>query len=473
LTNDSEIIKAVFAKAEDQLVELLTQPGLTDEPVLHLAIEHGYATAINAILQVVPVSELFALADSEGKTALHSAVDSQNVEIVKMVCQAAGDRLPDLFKITDNSNYEALRYAIENGEVAIVKAMLEEIVKLPGYTIASLFFSEDGDSYTALHSAVDSKNVEIVKMICQAAGTGLSELLKITDDNGYEALHYAIDHGVAEVAKVMLEVIAKLSNDDIIQLLFFDAIEKSAIHISINHDNADILNAIIKAAGSNIIDLLNQQDSEDITPLQLAIIENKIQMLTIMLEAAGEKMSDVIYQQDLLHMAVKIGSTEAIEAIINCCPGLERQVLLEARSRPCTPLLTAAQDNNRDAVMSILSTEHIDIKKLIEREQENSHIIFKMLNASELAGIFEIQFSDQVDSSLNAVFIKDAALKKALEILQKHGINDTEKSWQSKVSSTSKKSKQEDLIHKEAEYIVSQIISPAKAHQQSDGQSRI
>ncbi|MGB1037743.1 MAG: ankyrin repeat domain-containing protein, partial [Bacteroidia bacterium] len=104
-----------------------------------------------ALEKMLKISKDYGLADKNGKTLLHHAVDAKNADLVSYLLKNGASP-----NVKDGNEKSALAYAAYSGNVDAVKTMLERGGKIE--------FS-DRNGNTVLHNAILSGNREIVRML--------------------------------------------------------------------------------------------------------------------------------------------------------------------------------------------------------------------------------------------------------------------------------------------------------------------
>lgn len=133
---------------------------------LHLACQSGHGTVAKLLLE--NNSDPFDK-DSSGRTALHYATCSSNVEQLTILTER-GD---DLVHIKDHAGRTSLHYAVFNPHVR----SLEMVIKL--LNLGADVNCLDNDRRTPLHHAAESGRARLIPLLVQrGATTGTREKIK-------------------------------------------------------------------------------------------------------------------------------------------------------------------------------------------------------------------------------------------------------------------------------------------------------
>ena len=148
-----------------------------------------------------------------------------NVDKVRARLRAAGRDVWELLASRDESfrRFTALHYAAQSDKIEVVRVLLEAAREVgPEKTDRRFELLEitDEEQTTALHTATRTGHDEVVKVMLKAVEKiGHDEedmrfqLLKKKDDNEYTALHYAVANAVAMVMNVDDFTVVKLMLD--------------------------------------------------------------------------------------------------------------------------------------------------------------------------------------------------------------------------------------------------------------------
>jgi len=129
------------------------------------------------------------------KTALHYAASKDNIEIVKLLLDLAGDNVGTLLTMKGYSR-TALHFAAADGHANIVKLLLDTARD----RVWILLTMKDGDNWTALHWAAWKGSRETVKLLLDAAGDKAQVLMDI---RGLLRRETAFDRAKPKVQEVM------------------------------------------------------------------------------------------------------------------------------------------------------------------------------------------------------------------------------------------------------------------------------
>ncbi|RDW76415.1 uncharacterized protein DSM5745_06407 [Aspergillus mulundensis] len=87
-------------------------------PALHVAAKLGYVSAVQTLLEICPVNGL----DSDGRTALHHAAETGNIEVVRLLANTKGVKVD----IRSETYHTPLWNAVQGGHVRIASILLDK-----------------------------------------------------------------------------------------------------------------------------------------------------------------------------------------------------------------------------------------------------------------------------------------------------------------------------------------------------------
>ncbi len=143
----------------------------------------------NKILNEVD-EQLYGQQDKSGKTALHNAVISQNIPLVKKIVKTYHKGVT----IPDHQSWLPLHYAAQGGKIKIVKILLKA-----DRDTASV--AEDKHDHLPLHLAVINNHPAAAFKLMQAFPNGA----KCKDKNGLIPLHWAAFGSSIETVKALIK----------------------------------------------------------------------------------------------------------------------------------------------------------------------------------------------------------------------------------------------------------------------------
>jgi ankyrin repeat protein len=141
-------------------------------------------------------ADIFAY-DHRYLTPLHYAVDSNFVEIARLLLQSHADA----HSVYDEENYTPLHVACINNSVECVRLLVQSGADI---------FAQDDHDCTPLHNACEHDNVECARLLLEFDSSA-AHILAIDDDDDHTPLHSACKYNSVECARLLLECNLSLS----------------------------------------------------------------------------------------------------------------------------------------------------------------------------------------------------------------------------------------------------------------------
>ncbi len=216
---------------------------------------------VNGTVSILRENKAINKVDSDGKTALHHAVQADNVELVKALTKVGADVNKE-----DAKGRTPLYYAAESGNVESVSALIEA-----GADVNKV----DTKRKTLLHDAAKSGNP---KLICLLIKEGLH--VEEVDTEDKTPLHYAVESGNVEAVSALITEGSNVNQAD--------ATRKTPLHYAVESGNVEVVSALL-GAGADI----NCPDLNGGTPLHYTLqTQNGVKTALLLLKAGAD-----IYQQ--------------------------------------------------------------------------------------------------------------------------------------------------------------------------------
>jgi ankyrin repeat protein len=254
----------------------------------------------------------FPISNSGKESALAAAIQSENVELVKILMQHVDD-----FYIQDQMGNSLFHYASNHPNSAIMELLLmpEALVK---YSKSSpieqresrefLINEKNDDGTSPLELAIKKNNPETVKLLLEAGANP-----RIQNSKGKNFLHQAVFRGSHAIVKLLLESGLKDTVDNMeMSRLLHRAILKSEKEITL------MLVAHCAAAGKKAA--LNTRNAYGLTPILLAAKKRDIKLITALLAAGADPAVSSNSDQNALHKISKelrISQEKSLQATSN------------------------------------------------------------------------------------------------------------------------------------------------------------
>ncbi|KAL2899150.1 hypothetical protein RDABS01_024249 [Bienertia sinuspersici] len=238
--------------------------GKRDDTKLHAFARAGNLEEVMEILSSTAVDELKELLikqNQAGETALYSAAEYGQVEIVREMIKFYD---PLAASIKAKNGYDAFHIAAKEGDLETLKVLME--------THPDLSMTYDTSNTTALQTAATQGHTEVVKFLLES-GSGLATIAR---SNGKTALHAAARNGHVAVVKALLGKEPGITTRT-------DKKGQTALHMAAKGLNLEVVEELIKADTS----LINMTDSKGNTALHIATRKGRSQIVTRLLAENG------------------------------------------------------------------------------------------------------------------------------------------------------------------------------------------
>lgn len=325
------------------------------ETALHLAVSQGHYELVELLLDKVNPSRK----DNEGNTALHIAMIKNRIQICQRLLAISG-----LINKKNKRGLTALHYAVMDGLdnliVTLIRAGADPSI-------------EDADGSTPVHFAVALGKADTLRVLLEEGADG-RQLMK----NGLSALYIAAEMGHVALCRILvdkypslvhqtfskknnsaLQVAAELGHEAVVELLLGagadpfqqDAGGNNALHTAASNKQLSVCRKLVTIPG-----LVNTKNTQNITPLFMAIGNDQDELVTLLLQAKAYPAITSSDGESALFMAATKGSLGICQILWKAEPDLLDQV--DSRGR--TPLMIAAY-NNHIAVMRFLIEQQVNL----------------------------------------------------------------------------------------------------------------
>lgn len=281
-----------------------------------------------------------------GRTALHQAVRRNDIEAVKKIFKECKEL--DFIDMQDDLKKTALHYAVDTGNVGLVKLLVKHGASLEVMDIIG---------NTALHYAID-ENVAMVSILLQSGAkvdtinckfdTPLN-LIATTNDTGIARL--LINHG-AKVDRKTITSAVERNHVNMVGLLLDNGIidqvddyHNSFLHLAVFAGSLEVAELLLKRGFE-----LDCRNNEKDTPLLCAAYLKDKEMVSLLLEYGANTKAQNSLSCSSLYYAVYNNNYELAE------------LLLENKADPNIPntrfretvIFTAIKNNNLDMVKLLI-----------------------------------------------------------------------------------------------------------------------
>lgn len=281
-----------------------------DETPLLQAVRAGNVQGVEMLLEKKAESEIFA---KDGKSLLEMAVESQNVEIFKLLVKAGTNlktndgntvfhlvarfgnaRMLDVIKkVTLPANFRD-KDGFTPLHVASNPSVIKNLIKM-GLNVNE----RSGKGETALHLASAKGSLALVRTLCQAGAA-----VDAQDDDGTSALMITLRNSKEDISTFLLH------NGADPQLK--DKEGRTALHYAVEGGCARSVTNLLIAGAS-----MDEQDNKGNTPIFAASLNNKPAVLQMLVENGADLTQKDRDGNGILHTEASTGHVEAVKKLID------------------------------------------------------------------------------------------------------------------------------------------------------------
>jgi len=331
-----------ICRSSSAVDELILKKDADGGTALHYAKNREIARLlVNSVLRKNKKGLLLSVDDNQW-TALHSAAESGETDVVEYLCSLS---LPDdeLILKDDADGWTALHYAYNRD---IAKMLVDSV--LPKNR-NSFLLSVDKSQHTALHTAAGSGK-GVVEYLCSLR-IAKNKLILKKDANGWTALHYAENRAVAEV---LVQLVSSANRKGFI--LSTDKKQRTALHIAAKSGRTDVVEYFCSLLRKNDKHILHEmKDIFGRTALHFA--ENR-EIAKLLVESVLPKnkksfVLSVTYESHFtaLHRAAIFGKTQVVEYLCSLSEFSVPLILAE----DCFNSTAMHYATNKEIVISMLN----------------------------------------------------------------------------------------------------------------------
>nr|XP_033340901.1 uncharacterized protein LOC117228922 [Megalopta genalis] len=361
------LLKEVSGNSEYQVLHTFLNSRLLKEKMVNIDLQEEYyrnvlfEAANDCNLRIVRFvldnldnsSSILAAKNNSGRTVLHVAVISGNLDIVKFLV----DEKKADFNVKDNNGMTVLYTAAAFGKSEIVKyligkgadvdaknnmnrTVLHMAATMCNLEIVKLLISKgvnvdakDDCGMTVLYMAATSGNLDVIKFLVNEKGANIDA----NANHGMEMLHVATTSGNLDMIKFLMDekgvnIMAKCNS-----LLYFSAVS----------DNLDIVKYLVNEKEANV----DNKNECGIPTLHGAAVFGNLDIMKFLI---NEKKADFnakeICGRSILHTAAVSGDLDKIKFLVN-----EKKLDVNAKNdNDVTILHVAVQANNLNVVKYLI-----------------------------------------------------------------------------------------------------------------------
>jgi len=314
-----------ICRSSSAVDELILKKDADGGTALHYAKNREIAKLlVNSVLRKNKKSLLLSVDDNQW-TALHSAAESGETDVVEYLCSLS---LADELILKDDANgWTALHYAY-NREIAkmLVDSVLPKNKK-------SFLLSVDKCKRTGLHTAAGSGKTGVVEYFCSLSIAN-DELILKKDANSWTALHYAKNR---TVAKLLVQSVSRANPKGFI--LSIDKNQCTALHTAAKSGKTDVVKYLCSLSRIRA-ELIQKKDNHSRTALHHAESKEIAKLLVDSVRPEHKKeflLSVSSTQKTALHFAAGRGRTDVVEYLCSL-PIAKKELILRKDANGWTAL---------------------------------------------------------------------------------------------------------------------------------------
>lgn len=418
--NDPLIWFAVYQKGREDLLKYLVEHGADvtwkdakKGTVLNQACAEGKIEIVRTLIALPKIDQIINERDGDGRTPLHTACETRNIEIVKLLLNHRGVELQDNSKKKEN----AMGIACKNGDLEILKLLLthKEFEKF-----ILEFFRQKG--LILVHEAIKSGNKTVLNYILEqleaknispkasemaqvcihAEATELESLievakkLKISFVNVAKApveYKYFGEGSQAGTTTTLLHYACERKSVQVLELLLRE-LDKEQVNI-MELSNSDGRTILYVVNGDEKVKLISQYlrknnikptlgDGVDVSDFLFRIIDqNKVELLKCILSTQD---SEIMKKRDscgntLLQTACKIGYQNCVYVLCNFAKEKYK------RTKELIEVINAKNDDGMTALLYASKFGYGDVVRVIfEIFSGSSKVLIAILTAKNQTG---------------------------------------------------------------------------------------
>ncbi|XP_076814332.1 transient receptor potential cation channel subfamily A member 1-like [Clavelina lepadiformis] len=355
----------LLLESKDLMLEVYDDNGSSP---LHEASKGGHHEVVDILLSKTGdnMQTLISVQDKNGYTALLLACREGHTEVAKAILLSLKNPSNLLSRMLerDFAGNTCLHFAVESGQVEMVKLLLK-IWDETAVTCESTYMHKNKttekyvdlkrlDGYTALHLAVDARSLEILKVLFEK-----DPCPHACDEDLVTPLHLAAQHNHKECMEFLLSrksPIDARDRDNFTPLL-----------TACKMGNMQVVQSLLDHGAS-----LYACDHSYNNCLMLAVKEGHFDVVQILLSSPGIEalLCDTdLFGNSLLHISTLQGDVNIFKILLNA--GIKCNVHNDLEQ---TPLHLAAMEDNVDIIFEIITTNRVTIFDEDEKCRTPLHI---------------------------------------------------------------------------------------------------
>lgn len=286
-----------------------------------------------------PVSDLMAMQNDAGETAVYIAADNNLEEIFSYLIKFCD---VEAVKIKSKSDMNAFHVAAKKGHLGIVKELLliwPELCQLC-----------DSSNTSPLYSAAVQDHLDLVNAILDADVSSI----RIVRKNGKTALHTAARYGLLRIVKALIDYDPGI-------VCIKDKKGQTALHMAVKGQSTSVVEEILLADNS----ILNERDKKGNTAVHIATRKSRPQIINILLSYTSIDVNAINNQRETaMDLADKLQYGESAFEI--------KEALTEAGAKHARHV--GQLDEAMELKRTVSDIKHEVHSQLIQNEKTNRRV---------------------------------------------------------------------------------------------------
>ncbi|KAL4716005.1 hypothetical protein ACJJTC_003794 [Scirpophaga incertulas] len=305
---------------------------------LHTAVELDNVEAIKILLQM---GASVACLNKAGQTPLHVSVNKQLEEPLKILAsegQNDTDPLSAVVDVKDKEGHTVLQAAIEAAWVPGVCVALEA-----GADVT--LKANDGE--TPIHSAAALGNLDVLYEILSVAKQ--KDAIDFQNEEGETALFKAIANGHIECVKVILDEGASIK----ITLMG----DVNVFHVAAENGHHDILKLLLDYddhVTQTLLNKLTTADRRGFGPIHFAVSENHVKCVELLLSRNADIRLRTTSNPHKLSTPLHIAAVKNHHEVARILLNYDKTIIHEVNGMGWFPLHSASHHGSRDVIILLL-----------------------------------------------------------------------------------------------------------------------
>lgn len=294
---------------------------------------NGPAAAVTLSTSTSASSQLVS-----GYTALHWAVENDDLQAVQMLLDAGAD-VNRAATFDAHSGVTPLHLAAQDGRTDVAAVLLRH-----GAQRDPRKSTRNRDNITPLHQAVYNSHPDTVAVLLTAGCDP-----NVQADNGYAALHYAAQKGSVEMTRALLDT---MECDVALTASTREQQDITALHLAVQSGSVEVVLALARAGATVDAGKRMGGGMSGVTALHQAVYQERDEIVAALLELGADPGRSMDGWYTPLHVAAEKGCAPIARRLLGAT---STSLAVDARASlgehaDLTPLHVAAQHGHRELI---------------------------------------------------------------------------------------------------------------------------